>query len=146
MTVNSEQQRTLSFSSVLQTLLLSKDTLWKFKTGHVIDLISNDVQRMEEETIMHLFLMPFGFLFVLVTTVLLAYFIGWQALMGLTFLCLLVPFFARLSYVGAALRLRTAALSDWRISLMNQVVSGIRAIKTHAWEDEYRKKIKHTRR
>ena len=112
----------------------------------MIDLISNDVQRMEEETIMHLFLMPFGFLFVVVTTVLLVYFIGWQALMGFTFLSLLVPFFGRLSYVGAVLRLRTAALSDWRISLMNQIVSGIRAIKTHAWEDAYRARIKHARR
>ncbi len=66
--------------------------------------------------------------------------------MGVLFLCLLVPYFAGLSYAGAALRLRTAAVSDRRISLMNQIVSGIRAIKTQAWEDEYQEKIKHTRR
>ena len=66
--------------------------------------------------------------------------------MGVIFLCLLAPYFAGLSYAGAALRLRTAAVSDRRISLMNQVVSGIRAIKTHAWENEYREKIKNTRR
>ena len=78
--------------------------------------------------------------------VLIAYLIGWQALMGVIFLCLLLPYFAGLSYAGAALRRRTAAVSDCRISLMNQVVSGIRAIKTHAWEDEYREKIKDTRR
>jgi len=65
--------------------------------------------------------------------------------MGVIFLCLLAPYFAGLSYAGAALRLRTAAVSDRRISLMNQVV-GIRAIKTHAWENEYREKIKNTRR
>jgi len=51
-----------------------------------------------------------------------------------------------LSYAGAALRLRTAAVSDRRISLINQVISGIRAIKTHAWEDEYREKIKNMRK
>ena len=78
--------------------------------------------------------------------VLIACLIGWQALMGIIFLCLLLPYFAGLSYAGAALRLRTAAVSDCRISLMNQVVSGIRAIKTHAWEDEYRERIKDTRR
>jgi len=78
--------------------------------------------------------------------VLIAYLIGWQALMGVIFLCLLLPYFAGLSHAGAALRRRTAAVSDCRISLMNQVVSGIRAIKTNAWEDEYREKIKDTRR
>ena len=78
--------------------------------------------------------------------VLLVHLIGWQSLMGVFFLCLLVPYFAGISYVSAALRLRTAVVSDRRISLMNQVVTGIRAIKTRAWEDEYRRKIQHIRR
>ena len=77
--------------------------------------------------------------------VLIAYLIGWQALMGIIFLCFLLPYFAGLSYAGAALRLRTAAVSDRRISLINQVISGFRAFKTHAWEDEYRDRIKDTR-
>ena len=129
-----------------QTLLLSKDELSKFTTGHVIDLISNDVQRMEEDTVMWVgLLFPSCFVLVVIA-VLLVYLIGWQSLMGVVFLCLLVPYFAGLSYISAALRVRTATVSDQRISLMNQVVSGIRAIKTRAWEDEYRKKIKHTRR
>ena len=131
---------------VLQTPLLGKQELLKFTTGRVIDLISNDVQRMEEEAIKWLFLSAFACVELVVTPVLLVYFIGWQALMGVFFLWFLVPYFAVLSYVSTALRLRTAAVSDQRISLMNQVVSGIRAIKTHAWEDEYRKKIKHIRR
>ena len=54
--------------------------------------------------------------------------------------------FAVLSYANAKLRLRTAAVSDERISLMNQVVSGICAVKMHAWEDEYGRKIKNVRR
>ena len=81
-----------------------------------------------------------------VLTALLVYFIGWQSLMGVLFLCLLVPYLAGFSYISAALRLRTASVSDQRISLMNQVVSGIRAIKKRAWEHEYRKRIKLTRR
>ena len=131
---------------VSQALLLSKDALLKFTTGHVIDLISNDVQRLEEDTIMW-FSDSFSSCFILlVLAPLLVYLIGWQSLMGVFFLCFLVPYFAGFSYISAALRLRTAVVSDRRISLMNQVVSGIRAIKTRAWEDEYRTKIKHTRR
>ena len=118
----------------------------KFSTGHVIDLVSNDVQRLEEDTIKVVFYLATSFIELLVATCVLVYVLGWQALMGVIFLCFLVPYFAALSFAGAALRSRTAALSDRRISLMNQVVSGIRAIKTQAWEDEYREKIKNKRR
>ena len=112
----------------------------------MIDLISNDVQRMEEDTVMWLYLFIPSCFILVVIAVLLVYLIGWQSLMGVFFICVLVPYFAGSSYISAALRLRTAAVSDIRISLMNQVVSGIRAIKMHAWEDEYRKQIQHTRR
>jgi len=126
--------------------LLSKNVLLTLSTGHVIDLVSNDVQRLEEETFKFFFLAPFAVLELALVSFLLVFLIGWQTLMGVTFLCFLVPYFAGLSYAGAALRLRTAAVSDHRISLINQVVSGIRAIKTHAWEDDYHVKIKNTRR
>ena len=127
-------------------LHLSKDALLKFATGHVIDLISNDVQRMEEDVLVLFFLFIPSCFVLLAIALLLVYLIDWQSLMGVFFLCFLVPYFAGFSYVSAALRLRTAAVSDRRISLMNQVVSGIRAIKMRAWEDEYRTKIQHTRR
>ena len=130
----------------LQTLLLSKQTLLKFTAGRVIDLISNDVKRMEEETIKFFFLTIFAFFSTAGSMFLITYLISWQAVVGVIFMCFLLPYFAVMSYFSAKLRLRTAAVSDQRISLMNQVVSGIRAIKTHAWEDEYREKIKHTRR
>ena len=72
--------------------------------------------------------------------------IGWQAVTGVFLLCILMPYLAVLSYANAKLRLRTGTVSDQRISLMNQVVSGIRAVKMHAWEDEYGREIKRVRR
>ncbi|XP_078361814.1 ATP-binding cassette subfamily C member 4-like [Oculina patagonica] len=129
-----------------KTLVLSKHALSLFTTGQVIDLVSNDVQRLDESTV-KMFFAAVVTPFVLVPVIaLLLVFIGWQAVMGVIFFYFLVPYFVVLSYAGAKLRKRTAAESDRRISLMNEVVSGIRAIKTHAWEDEYRKKIKDTRR
>ena len=118
----------------------------KFTTGHVIDLISNDVQRMEEDTVMWMCVSISACFVLVVLAVLLVYLIGWQSLMGVFFLCFLVPYFLGFSHIHAAQRVRAAAVSDRRISLMNQVVSGIRAIKTRAWEDEYRTKIQQTRR
>ena len=128
-----------------QILLLSKSSLSKFSAGRVIDLLSNDVQRMEKAP-KWILVMNSAILQVVPTTFVIAYLIGWQALMGEIFLCLLLPYYAEMSSVNAALRLRSAAESDMRISLTNQVVSGIRAIKARAWEDEFRKKIKHTRK
>ena len=111
----------------------------------MIDLLSNDIQRMETAPRWILPLNSVIFLIVPATFII-AYLIGWQAPMGKIFFCLFLPYYAEMSSVNAALCLRSAAESDRRISLTNQVVSGIRAIKARAWEDEFREKIKHTRK
>ena len=130
----------------MQTLSLSKQKLLKFTTGHVFDLISNDIKRVEEDFITRFFHFPFAILECVATLFLLDYLIGWQAVIGVIFLLVLLPYFASLSHVNAVLRLRTAAMSDLRISLMNQVICGIRSIKMHAWEDAYGAKIGDFRR
>ena len=130
----------------LQALLLNKDTLLRFSTGQVIDLVSNDVQRIEGDTFQLFFLGIRSIVELLTVTFFLVYLIGWQAVMGIILLCMCLPYVAGLSYAGAALRLRTAAVTDHRITLINQVVSGIRAIKSNVWEDEYKGKIKNVRR
>ena len=101
---------------------------------------------MEEETVKLFFSAVFAVPAYAGAIFLIYNLIGWQAVTGVFFLCILMPYYAVLSYVNAKLRLRTATVSDQRISLMNQVVSGIRAVKMHAWEDEYGRKIKHVRR
>lgn len=137
----------LVFLPVLQIMQLNKTELFKFSIGHTIDLVSNDVQRLEGQTVLFFFHAILDlFVVVPVTAVLLVYFIGWQALLGATCLCILVPYFMGLSYIKAELHCSTAAITDRRISLVNQVISGIRAIKTHAWEDAYQENIKRTRR
>ena len=134
------------FCTLFQTLLLSKQTLLKFTAGHLFDLISNDVRRMEEETVKFFFLAVFAVPAYAGAIFLIYNLIGWQAVTGVFVLCILMPYFAVLSYANAKLRLRTATVSDQRVSLINQVVSGIRAVKTHAWEDEYGREIKRIRR
>jgi len=116
-----------------------------FTTGHVIDLVSNDVQRMEEAPMYIAHVVPLT-TEVTVSTCLVVYLIGWQAAMGVLFLLFLTPYLVLLSSAGAKLRLLTADMSDQRISTINEAVAGIRAIKTHAWENEYRDEIKITRR
>ena len=52
----------------------------------------------------------------------------------------------RISSVCARLRQETAEVADRRISLMNELVTGIRVLKTHAWEENYREKVEEIRR
>ena len=140
------QDKYMNCFAFLQALLLNKDTLLRFSTGQVIDLVSNDVQRIEGDTFQLFFLGIRSIVELLTVSFFLVYLIGWQAVMGIILLCMCLPYVAGLSYAGAVLRLRTAAVTDHRITLINQVVSGIRAIKSNVWEDEYRGKIKNVRR
>ncbi|XP_078346056.1 ATP-binding cassette subfamily C member 4-like [Oculina patagonica] len=125
-------------------LVLGQHTLNEFTKGHVIDLVSNDVQRMEQAA-RQFFRLLVAIFDVCVAVPLLWYFIGWQALMGIIFLFVLVPFGGFLSYLSGKLRLKTAVISDRRINLMTEIVAGIREVKTHAWEWFFRNQIKDTR-
>ena len=102
-----------------------------FTTGHVSDLVSNDLQRVEEAPMYIAHVVPLT-TEITVSTCLVVYLIGWQALMGVLFLLFLIPYLVLLSSASAQLRLRTADVSDQRISTINEAVGGIRAIKTHA--------------
>lgn len=110
-----------------------------------MNLISNDVQRME--TAPSYFLELFQSLYDLTfNALLLWYFVGWQSLLGLAFLVLLVPFGLVLADVSANLREKTAAVTDRRVLLVDEVLKAIRAVKINCWEWINRDKIKEIRR
>ena len=111
----------------------------------MIDLLSNDLQRIE--------LAPRWFfdmiLFTFFTPVVLYLFLNlfqWEALAGIIFFPALFPYYFFVSFVVGKLRLQTAEVTDKRIALMNELVSGIRAVKTQAWEQNYEEKVKAIRR
>ena len=129
----------------MQIHLLTQQSLLKVTTGNLIDLISTDVQRIELTT-RWVFASFFFALEFTAVTVSLMYLIGWPALMGVLFLVMMLPCVLIISSICAGLRVETAELSDRRLVLMNELVTGIRALKTHAWEEYYREKVKATRR
>lgn len=133
------------FVRFFQIPLISKQSLQQVSVGHVIDLISNDVQRMElaPRWVLGSFLLIVE-LPVVVCSML--YLVGWQSLMGVVLLVVLVPYTMKLSLLCAKLREQTATVTDQRVSLMDELVSGIRAIKANTWEDNYRDMIADVRR
>ena len=132
-------------SHFLQIPLIRQQCLRETTTGNIIQLISNDVQRLEQAPLraLTLFLAVFD---LSAAVSLLLYFIGWQPLMGVLFLISLIPCVMIISYACAILREETAQVTDRRISRMNELVCGIRALKTHAWEENYREKVQDVRR
>ena len=124
---------------------LSQQTLRDFTSGQVMDLISNDVQRME--------LAPKAFLRTLVSIIhvflsmlLMWRYVGWQAVTGLASYAVCFLLSLGLAYITGRLRKATAEFTDRRVLLMNEIVSAIRIVKANAWEWIYRNKVAEIRR
>ena len=110
-----------------------------------MDLISNDVQRIEKAPT-RICVSFFSLSDIVIVFALVLYLIGWQGLMGILFSTMLLPCVLFISSICARLRVEISKVSDRRISLMNELVTGIRALKTHAWEGYYEKKVMDVRR
>ena len=124
---------------------MSQSKLAKITSGHVINLVSNDIQRLDLAT-QNLFASlrsPFD---LVVLGILLWTLIGWQAVTGLAFALILIPYEAEMTGWVAKLRMQAARVTDNRLAVMNEIVSGIRAVKMYAWEWPYRDAVRLIRR
>ena len=144
-TIGGHSTACMFFAFRTQVFQLSQQTLRDFTSGQVMDLISNDVERMERA--------PKAFLRTLVTIVhivlsilLLWRYIGWQALTGVAIYVACVPLSVGLAYISGKLRETTAGFTDRRLLLMKEILSTIRTVKTNAWEWIYRNKVAEIRR
>lgn len=123
---------------------MSQSKLAKISSGHVINLVSNDIQRLDLAT-QNLFASlrsPFD---LVVLAILLWTLIGWQAVTGLTFALILIPYEAEMTGWVAKLRMEAARVTDRRLEVMNEIISGIRAVKMYAWEWPYRDAVRSIR-
>ena len=116
-----------------------------FTTGQIQDIVSNDVQRIERAPLFF-FRIWIALPNLVATAWLMWYFIGWQSLMGMVFLVILVPLAGFLSGISAKLTKKTAMVADRRLLLMNEIVTAIRSVKANTWEWIYRNKIRIIRR
>lgn len=128
-----------------KVLRMSQSKLAKITSGHVINLVSNDIQRLDLAT-QNLFASlrsPFD---LVILGILLWILIGWQAVTGLAFALILIPYEAEMTGWVAKLRMQAARVTDKRLAVMNEIVSGIRAVKMYAWEWPYRDVVRMIRR
>ena len=105
-------------------------------TGHVINLISNDVQRLDQAVryLPNIILAPFAFL---AGIAVLFYFIGWPVVIGMCYLLLILFYQGYGSRLAADLRRKAVVLADKRVQIINEIIRGIRTIKICSWEDVF---------
>lgn len=78
--------------------------------------------------------------------IILWYLIGWEALIGAVIFFVLVIFQMLMAKKAAKLRKMAAAFTDKRLVVMNEIITGIRAVKMYAWEWKFRDTVCEIRR
>ncbi|KAG7282915.1 hypothetical protein CRUP_018415 [Coryphaenoides rupestris] len=129
----------------IAALRLNSAALTKTTTGQIVNLLSNDVNKFDEVTSFLHFLW-LGPLQATAAMLLLLYLIGPSCLAGMVVLVVLIPMQTAFGRLFSTLRAQTATLTDDRIRIMSEVVSGIRIIKMYAWEMPFAELVNEVRR
>ncbi|XP_069001598.1 ATP-binding cassette sub-family C member 4-like [Embiotoca jacksoni] len=128
-----------------KALGLSSEAMGQTTTGQIVNLLSNDVNRFDEVTL-NLHYLWVGPLQAAVIMVFLWYEIGVSCLAGVAVVALTMPVQAWFGKLFGVFRSKTVVLTDSRIRIMNEVVSGIRIIKMYAWEKPFSALVTEVRR
>ncbi|XP_075333092.1 ATP-binding cassette sub-family C member 4-like [Odontesthes bonariensis] len=128
-----------------KALRLSSESMGRTTTGQIVNLLSNDVNRFDEITL-NLHYLWVGPLQAAVIVVFLWHEIGLSCLAGMATIALMMPVQAWFGKLFGIFRSKTTMVTDERIRLMNEVVSGIRIIKMYAWEKPFSALVTEVRR
>jgi len=108
-------------------------------------LVSNDAQKVEK-SLNQLGMVMSVPLELMISLVMLWHLIRWEAFIGVAFFLVLTPFEIFMVRKAAKLRHKAAAFTDKRLAVMNEIISGIRAVKMYAWEWNFRDLLSELRR
>ncbi|XP_068699858.1 ATP-binding cassette sub-family C member 4-like isoform X2 [Montipora foliosa] len=128
-----------------KVLSLSRCSLEATLSGNTINLVSNDAQKIEK-SLNCVGVMLLAPLEIIINLLILWHLNGWKSLVGASFLIVLVAFQMLMARKAANLRKRAATFTDKRLVIMNEIISGIRAVKMHAWEWNFRDIVHDLRR
>ncbi|XP_072376502.1 probable multidrug resistance-associated protein lethal(2)03659 isoform X3 [Diabrotica undecimpunctata] len=136
-----------AFSSLLyrKALRLTPAALSEISLGNIVTLITKDVQTLR----MSIWLFNeiwIAITQILVICVLLYMKIGLISFAGIGILLAAIPLEAYFSKMVTSSRLQTNKKTDQRLELTQEVLSTIRIIKMHTWEEFFMKKITDARR
>lgn len=128
-----------------KSLKLSKPALCETTTGQIVNLVSNDVGRLDF-IMMFLHYIWIGPVETILVTYLMWKEINFAAFFGVAFMLLCILFQGYLGKKISVLRLKTALRTDERVRFMNEIIQGIQVIKMYAWEYPFAKMVEFARR
>ncbi|KAK9745323.1 ABC transporter transmembrane region [Popillia japonica] len=119
-------------------LQLRSAKISEISSGKTVTLVSKDVREFEN------FLITLqdacvGIVHIFVFTYLMYTYVGIAALISVAVMLLFIPFQLCLSRATTSRRLKTAAQSDKRLRMVQEVLSSIRMIKMYTWENYFAK-------
>ncbi|EDV59380.2 uncharacterized protein Dere_GG23434 [Drosophila erecta] len=123
-----------------KALRLTKGALGGTTSGHVVNLISNDITRLDSSSYFVHYLWV-GPLQVLVVTYLMYQQIGIAAVFGVLFMLLIMPLQMYLGTKTSAIQLKAAERTDNRIRMVNEIISAIQVLKMYAWEQPFEQMV-----
>ena len=134
----------LSTSVYRKTMRLSAAGRDGGTTGEVLNHMQLDAQRVGD-LMLFINVLWSGVLQTVGYMALLYYYIGWAAVGGFTIMVVLVPLQKYFFKVIAALRGDQMKLTDRRVKLQNEALSGVKILKLNAWEDPLREEVEQVR-
>ncbi|XP_018564796.1 multidrug resistance-associated protein 4-like [Anoplophora glabripennis] len=120
-------------------LKLSLTSLSQTASGEIVNLLSNDMQRIDTAAVFfhYIYCAP---LQVILVGYVMYQMVGISCFPGMLFIVIeALPIQGYLSKVQGKLRSRVAQLTGRRLTVMNDIVSGIQVIKMYAWEKPFEK-------
>ncbi|XP_064396708.1 ATP-binding cassette sub-family C member 4-like [Halichondria panicea] len=124
---------------------LSQVSIGKLSIGHIVNLASNDVQRFDL-AFLFVHIVWIAPIHLIVVTYLVYAEVGWSAFLVTGFVLLQVPLQILISKVFSRYRFRSALMTDKRIRIMNEIISGMKVIKMYAWELAFKAAVSKLRR
>ena len=128
-----------------QVVSLDRYSLVNTASGNTINLVSNDAQKIEK-SLNQMGMVLSAPIELVISILILWYLVGLEALTGAGMFFCLVAFQVLLAKKAASLSEKAASFTDERLMVMNEIISGIRAVKMYAWEWNFRDLVHDLRR
>nr|CAD7442940.1 unnamed protein product [Timema bartmani] len=128
-----------------KSLRLSHTALGETTVGQVVNLLSNDVSRLDF-ILIHLCYLILGPVQAVLVTYFMWNIIGVSSVLGVLATLLFIPLQGYIGKKIASRRLRSAIRTDERVRLMNEIISGIQVIKMYTWEIPFSKVVADARK
>ena len=124
---------------------MSAASLANINSGRVINLVSKDLEPVQTVCSVGFYVLVVP-LQVVVVSLMLWWLVGWKAVMGIPYTFVVTALQIGSSKILQRLRPKTMTISDERVRLLSDMISGIRHVKANALEGLVSQKIQHVRR